>query len=366
MSTAISLLVTLACLSPERSPVPSLAQPAAAPSAPAAPSAAPAVTPLAHVEARGSGPVTLILVPGLACDWTVYEAFMTRNKDRYTMLAVTLPGFGQSQPPPAGVDDKASAGAWLGNAENALLNLIAERKLVKPYVVGHSMGAHLALRLAAHHSERLAGAVAIDGFPAFPMSINKPLTKAERAKQVDEMVVPQMKSITDEQWAVQMRSGLQQWVTDPARGKALGELFAAVPRTTSVRYITELFAADVTDELANASVPVLGIVAFDPTTNMVPQEMYVNSLMAMFAPAKQNQVVLFEDTRHFVMDDAPAELDAAVADFVAGKPVKGKAGKPRPEVPKAVPVDPPASGEAPKSGEPFAKPKPQNQPEKPR
>ncbi|NDG63958.1 MAG: hypothetical protein EBY29_10920 [Planctomycetes bacterium] len=40
------------------------------------------VTPLAHVEERGTGPITMILIPGLSCDWRIYDAFMRRGLDR--------------------------------------------------------------------------------------------------------------------------------------------------------------------------------------------------------------------------------------------------------------------------------------------
>ena len=49
----------------------------------AAPPPAPTtVTPLAHVEERGTGPITMILIPGLSCDWRIYDAFMRRGLDR--------------------------------------------------------------------------------------------------------------------------------------------------------------------------------------------------------------------------------------------------------------------------------------------
>ena len=54
----------------------------------------PAPEGLAHVERVGTGPVDLVLIPGLACDWRVWEDFLQRNARRYTMYAVTLPGFG--------------------------------------------------------------------------------------------------------------------------------------------------------------------------------------------------------------------------------------------------------------------------------
>ena len=66
---------------------------------------------LAHVETRGEGDTHLLLVPGLLCDWTVWESFMERNAERYTMHAVTLPGFGGTEPPPEPEATRARPGS---------------------------------------------------------------------------------------------------------------------------------------------------------------------------------------------------------------------------------------------------------------
>ncbi|HWQ33597.1 MAG TPA: hypothetical protein VNQ79_12150 [Blastocatellia bacterium] len=47
---------------------------------------------LGHVEKRGRGPVPMILISDVRTDWTIWQSFMERNAERYTMYAVTLPG----------------------------------------------------------------------------------------------------------------------------------------------------------------------------------------------------------------------------------------------------------------------------------
>ena len=78
------------------------------------------ITPVAHVETIGSGPIHVVLIPSLGCDWSVWSGFMARNSKRFTMHAVTLPPeqadaiaieylqrlFGRS--PPAGAEAKAA------------------------------------------------------------------------------------------------------------------------------------------------------------------------------------------------------------------------------------------------------------------
>ena len=132
-----------------QTPTTPTAPPAA--SQPATTASAPATSvpfkPITLVTTKGTGPINLVLIPGLACDASVWDEFMTRNADKYTMYAVTLPGFGGSDPPakaPQGI-----YGTWLENAVTAVHRVIQEKKIANPVIMGHSMGGHLALRLGS-------------------------------------------------------------------------------------------------------------------------------------------------------------------------------------------------------------------------
>lgn len=306
-------------------------QPGSAPPTPApAASMTPAFSPLAHVEMRGEGPIPMVLIPGLGCDWRVFDDFMARNADRYTMYAVTLPGFGGSAPPPVPDSPEAGAyaqGAWLRNAEAAVAHLIAERGLEKPVVVGHSMGGHLALRLGVNHGETLRAVVAIDGAPALPMG--PPGTRQspdQRAHFVETLVAPQMAAASDQDWADQQRIQVGQMVTDPQRAEAIGEMCAAVPKGTSVRYMLELMAADITADLDRLAVPALVIAGVPPALegSMIDPDDVRASWKSMLRGKGTVTLIFFENTRPFVTEDAPDELDEAIRALLAGERVEGK------------------------------------------
>lgn len=306
------------------------------------------ITPLAHVEVRGSGPIPMILVPGLGSDWTVWDGFMTRNAGRYTMYAVTLPGFGKSDPPPLSDDDKArpTAGLWLENAQQAILELYHARKLRKPVLVGHSMGAHIVGRLAIDHGKLWRAAIAVDGFPAFPLQAGFNPEGGPRKAAVEQMMAG-FSSLDDQQWADLISGLMTTWVKDPERAKHHRANFTLQPRPTVMRYLGELLAADVRDQLPNLGCPLLTVVAVtDQPPPGQPIEAYEREITQMLAKGgEQSMVVIFGDTRHFVMDDAPAELDAAIDAFLNGKPVIGKESS-RPKVQVASPVDEPATQRA--------------------
>lgn len=277
------------------------------------------ISPLAHVEQRGTGPINLILIPGLACDWRVFDAFMDRNKDGYRMWAVTLPGFGGSSPPPLPKDAKLTDLTWLNNAEAAILKLIDEQKIDKPFVAGHSMGGHLAMRLATRHPDRVRGIISIDGLPLFPPRVippdedETPARRAVMAQSQNEV----MRLIPPENWAKQQTGGMRYMVKSTDRAKQLGEMCAAVPRDTTIQYMCEMIVSDLRHDLQRTNSPILVVSALSLDAGQDAMKELRRSIAEQFSGAPANvQIAFFEDSRHFVMDDRPKELDAAIAAFV--------------------------------------------------
>lgn len=288
--------------------------------------AAKTTTPLAHVETRGTGPVHLILIPGLGCDWTVFDAFMTRNAERYTMHAVTLPGFGGSAPPPyppAGVYFRD--GAWMENAERAVAELIAAKKLEKPVVAGHSMGGHIAMRIASSRPGLVASAIAIDGMPAYPLGGPGAKVNRDERESIAIGMYGGMSNAPDNEWKTQQRQWVSDMVTDRDRARELGEMAASVPKLTTCAYMAELMAQDITADVKASETPILLIGAI-PKGGMYGSS--VEQLRAMWEEfaneSKKASVTIFHRTRHFVMDDAPAELDRSIEQWIKGEPVEGK------------------------------------------
>jgi pimeloyl-ACP methyl ester carboxylesterase len=281
-------------------------------------------SPLAHVEERGTGPIDLILIPGLSCDWRVFDSFLDRNTERYRMWAVTLPGFGGSDAPPLDKDAKLTDLAWLTNAERGVLKLIEDKKLAKPYIAGHSLGGHLAMRLATRHPEAVAGVIAIDSIPLYPPrvvapdEVETPERRAITAQSQNEV----MRIIPPENWKKQQVGGMRYLVKNPDRAKQLGEMCSVVPRDTTVQYMCEMMVSDLRPALKKTPARVLVLPALSLDGGVEAMNQARRVVAEQFEGMPPNiQVAYFEDTRHFIMDDRPAELDRAIAAFIAKQPV---------------------------------------------
>jgi pimeloyl-ACP methyl ester carboxylesterase len=106
-----------------------------------------------HYVRGGRGPA-VILLHGMPEDWTEYRAIMPRLAERFTVVAVDLPGLGQSAPT-AGGYDAASLAADI----HALAQSLG---FERPYVVGHDLGGMVTYAYVRRFPESLRGAMILD------------------------------------------------------------------------------------------------------------------------------------------------------------------------------------------------------------
>jgi len=327
-------------------PPPQPAQPAPTqPPRPESPSQAPAqapkfatpgadgIVPLPHVEKRGTGPIAMVLIADAGCDWAAFDTFIERNKERYTLYAVNLPGFGGSLPPPPA----KKPGEWLDNAAKAVWLSIVELKLDKPVIVGHSLGGHIALRVGIAHSNDLRGIVVLDGVPTFPGEAGE--TPAERTARAAKMR-ESLEKATNDEWDLLQQRNASLWVAHPERAMVIGAMFMLHPRESTIGYLEDLLLVDIRDDLPKLAAPTLVIAALTPGLPADKAPTSKQQIRDLFTKAPTAKVVFFDNSRHFVHEDQPAAVDAAIEKFLKGEPVEDFHG-PAPVVPPRKRMPPP-------------------------
>lgn len=301
-----------------------MGQDASAPSGPMARPAADALAAkpiLAEVEMRGTGEIDLILVPGLACDWTVWESFMDRNKDRYTMHAVTLAGFGGTEPvskPDLPLDEIS----WLDAAVESLAAHIRKHELEKPYIVGHSLGGMVVFKMAVEHGDLIGGAISIDGLPAYPIRDGS-MGLDERRNMVDQMLWAQLRAMTPEAWTAQQRMILDSEIEDKAVRERYRELMSETPAPVAGRYLAELMRQDMRPRFSEAKAPVAVLVALNDhaAARGFGKERLRAFWLDSMANAKKTQIRFVDDAGHFLMDEHPAVVDETIERFTSGQSI---------------------------------------------
>ena len=117
-----------------------------------------AVNSVSLAVAEWPGPVkgpTIVCVHGLTANHTCWASVADVLSPAYRVIAYDLRGRGES--------DKPDKGYSLALHNDDLEGLLDHFSLKKPVLVGHSLGAHIALRFAATHPERVSKLVLVDG-----------------------------------------------------------------------------------------------------------------------------------------------------------------------------------------------------------
>ncbi|TVQ31043.1 MAG: alpha/beta hydrolase [Phycisphaeraceae bacterium] len=284
---------------------------------------------LAHVETRGDGERHMILIPGLGQDWTVWEGFMSRNGERYTMHAVTLPGFGGSEAPK--LPEDASRYAWMDNAVEAVTALIENAGLQDTVVMGHgSLGGFVAMRVGMERADLVEHIIAVDAMaPGLPLpgSATGVIPYQERLQLV-EMLGPMFLQFDEDEWhnAVQ---NLDSHAIDADFGAKMQEISRKTPRSTGARYMVELMATDLSPLMREAMIEgdakvfmIYAIGESEGPASMPRQSRRAKDISAQILEQSFGATVaIFNRSRPFIMHDHPGAFDGMIADYLEGEDV---------------------------------------------
>ena len=256
------------------------------------------------VERHGQRGTPMILIPGLGSGAWAWQDMVRRFSTEHVVYVVTLAGFDGRAP---------VAGNPIDNARQSLRQLIVSRKLDRPVLIGHSLGAALSIAFAEQDSGLIRGVVAIDGLPVMPGSENMP--PAQRAAFA-AIVKTRMAGGTSEQFEM----GQQQYmrgvgVIDIDRADELAKLSARSDQGAMGEAAAALFAIDMRPGLADIKVPVLLVAPYfeaDATQRGLTQDTATGYYASLMAGTPKLKVVSIAPSRHFVMFDQPEKLADAV------------------------------------------------------
>ena len=260
------------------------------------------------VERHGSGAKPLVLIPGLASGGWVWQETVRELGNGYTIYVVTLPGF-DGRP--------ALEGDPFDNAKAALAELIAARKLARPVLVGHSLGATLSIALAEDLPGTLGGVVAIDGLPVFPRTEDMP--PAQRAAMA-EGVRRQMAAAAGPAFAAQQRQYMRTiGLVDMGKADDVAMLTSRSDPIAVADYAASVMARDLRPGLANIRVPVLVLApTYGPDavlTGMSGSDKVAYYRELMTGTSKLD-VKPIDNARHFAMLDQPRAVNDALRQFL--------------------------------------------------
>ena len=255
------------------------------------------------VQVTGKGQ-PMILIPGLASSGAVWDSTVARYAQRYQCHVLSLAGF-------AGVP--AVEGPLLKKVEQELTQYIADQKLNRPIIVGHSLGGFLALQLAANHPASVGKLVIVDSLPALGATQMPDITP-EQLKSLAGRMREQMLSGDPATQDAARRATVATMVTDAKDVDRVVDWGVKSDRTTVVNAMHDLLATDLRADVARITAPTLVLGTWIAYKAYVPRAAVEGTFKTQYAKLAGVKIELADNARHFIMfDDAPwlfAQLDA--------------------------------------------------------
>lgn len=259
------------------------------------------------VEVIGSGP-DVILIPGFASSREVWRAEAERLKASHRVHLVQLAGF-------AGEPWAHGDGPFVQPMADELARYVREGGLVRPTVVGHSMGGMTALLLAQQHPELVGRVMSVDSLPFFS-ALFGPQVTAETARPFADQAAAGMLSADDAGFRAGQVQGAVGLARDPATREAMVEWSMRSDRQALASAIREVMTTDLRPGLAAMTTPVWALYAADAEGG-APAAMADALWGREYAALPGVRLIRVDGSRHFIMADQPARFAELVDQLLA-------------------------------------------------
>jgi pimeloyl-ACP methyl ester carboxylesterase len=242
-----------------------------------------------HYENHGKGREAIVLIHGWTCDLGFWRGQIPDLSKRARVIAVDLPGHGQS--------DKPEIAYTMELFARAVDAVMQDAGVDRAVLIGHSMGTPVARQFYRKYAKKTLGLVVVDGMlrpfgdkkmmDNFIAPLRGPNYKVEAAKFIDGMMGPEVSSALREQIKTSMLSTPQYVAISAMEGMADESIW----------------------EQDKIDVPVLAVLAKSPFWP-ADTEQFFRSVAANL------DYQMWEGVSHFLMMEKPKEFNDAVIAFV--------------------------------------------------
>jgi pimeloyl-ACP methyl ester carboxylesterase len=254
----------------------------------------------------------MILIPGLACSGAVWDGTVDHFKDRYECHVLTLAGFA-GQPP---VD-----GPFLETVRKAIADYIRTKKLDKPVIVGHSLGGFLVYRLGETEPDLVGPLVAVDGLPCMMAVFTPTDPTPQMLKQVGDGAQARMAKASREDYLKNQGAMMKNWLEGSKYLDTVSKWGADSDQATVAKAMGELLSFDARTDIGRIHTPVLHLAAIDKRAAAagVSRDTMTKRMEAQLAKIPVHELAVADDSRHFIMYDAPEWMWKKMDEFLTKK-----------------------------------------------
>jgi pimeloyl-[acyl-carrier protein] methyl ester esterase len=265
-------------------------------------------SPRITVATRGRG-ADVILIPGLASTADVWRGVADRLADKRRLHLISVRGFGD-------LDAGANASGALTAAIAAeTRRYIREQGLLRPAIIGHSMGGQLGLRVAADAGREIDRVMVVDSSPFFPALISPQATVGD-VEPIAQLAYQAIQFLGDDALRARGRQiGLELGGATDALFGSLG--WQGGDRRVLAQSLYEVMTVDLRQRLPEITAPVTVVYGWssdEASPRSRTDRLFRGAYARLRTPAA---FVAIEGAEHMVMIDQPRRFMAAVDRFLA-------------------------------------------------
>ena len=257
------------------------------------------------VVVTGSGP-DVVLIPGLATSRNVWSGTVSAVPG-YRYHLVQIAGFAGTSPL-----ENAAPGPLLEQVAGEISRYIVEQRLVRPAIVGHSLGGLLALMTAARLRSAVSKAMIVDMVPFGAMLFKGPNVTAEEAVVIgararERYFGANRQAATERLYSTMIRS-------DAYRATYIAQAMSS-DRDVSGRLFEEVALTDLRPRLREITAPVTVLYVSAP--NVPIGEDGTDALYrAAYRNLPQASLKRVPESYHFIMLDQPQRFAEELREFL--------------------------------------------------
>lgn len=265
-------------------------------------------SPRITVTTRGRGP-DVILIPGLASTAEVWRGLASQLEGRRRLHLVSVRGFGDL------AAQGNADGSVMPGVANEVRRYMAEQRLQRPAIIGHSMGGQVGIRVAADAGGRVGRVMAVDSSPFFAALISPAATVGD-VEPIAQLAYQAIQFLGDEALRTRGRSmGLE-------LGGAADAVFGSMgwqggDRQVLAQALYEVMTVDLRRRLPDIVAPVTVVYGWSADQNSPrarADSLFRGAYARLRRPATFERI---EGAEHMVMIDQPRRFLAAVERFLA-------------------------------------------------
>jgi len=260
------------------------------------------------VEVHGAGP-DVVLIPGLSSSPRVWDGTIAAVPG-YRYHVVHVSGFSGR---PAGAN---ASGPVLAPVAEEIARYIREARLVRPAIVGHSMGGSWAMMVAGRNPGLASRVMVVDMMPFMGAMFGGPSATPESLRPVAEQIRAGISSGTGEARRGQIAQTIAGMVkTESLRSAIVAHSLASDPAVSGQGFY-DLVVSDLRPDLARIAVP-LTVLWVHPPGAPISEAQMAAYYQASYAGRPGAVVRHIPDSYHFIMLDQPEAFRRELREFLA-------------------------------------------------